>query len=41
MELEIAVGLEGHRANELRNDEREGAFSEAHTVEHESEQPRR
>ena len=41
MELEIAIGLEGNRANELRNDEREGGFSEAHTVEHESEQTRR
>ena len=41
MELEIAVGLAGYRANELRNDEREGGFSEAHTVEHESEQTRR
>ena len=30
MELEIAVGLEGHRAHELRNDEREGVQGGAH-----------
>ena len=30
MELEIAIGLEGNRANELRNDEREGVQRGAH-----------